>query len=324
MAPPEVAREYGQALAAERAAALAAIAASWRRMTDDFDASWSMVRPQVVRTAQAAQVEIGQLADTRMPQLIAATAPKAASPEYEVNVGAWINATGDGRTLDTLTDGAVIHAKQRVGAGASPLAARQAAGEWLLLAVGTALSDTHRGIEQMHGHARRVGGYVRMLNPPSCGRCIILAGKIYRGRQAFERHPGCDCIHVPAAENVAGDIRTDPGEYLNSLDDDKLARALGSKANAQAFRDGADHSQIINAYRRAGSVQKAQMYGTNIKFTFEGTSRRGWGHRAIQQRHGAARPGRVNPARIMPSTIYERATDRDDAIRLLRTYGWIF
>lgn len=324
MATPRVAREYAQALTAERAAALAAIAASWRRMTDDFDASWQVVRPQVVRTAQAAQMEVAQLADTWTPRMITETAPRAAAAQYGVDVSTWLNVTGDGRTLDTLTDGAVIHAKQRVAAGATPFAARQAAGAWLTLAVGTALSDTHRGIEQMHGHSRRVGGYVRMLNPPSCGRCIILAGVIYSSREAFERHPDCDCIHVPAAENIAGDLRTNPRTYLDSLDDDELARALGSKANAQAFKDGADQSQIINAYRRAGSVQKAQMYGAQARFTFEGTSRRGWGYRAIQRHHGAARPDRVNPARLMPSTIYERAANRDDAIRLLRTYGWIF
>lgn len=323
MATPRVVREYGRLLSAERAAALAAIMASWSRMTDDFDASWSLVRPQVVRTAQAAQAEVASIADEWTPRVIASTAPTAPVAEYAMAAGAWVNVAGDGRPLDTLADGAVVHAKRRVAVGAPPAAARQAAGLWLTMAVGTALSDTHRGIEQMHGHSRGLTAYVRMLNPPSCGRCIILAGKIYGTAEAFERHYGCDCIHAPASENIAGDILTDPGAYLNSLSEDELVRAMGSKANAQAVMDGADVNQIINAYRRSGSVQKAQMYGQQVKYTLEGTSRRGLAYRTMQRRHGPAAAGHQVP-RLMPSTIYEQATSREDAIRLLRTYGWIF
>lgn len=39
--------------------------------------------------------------------------------------------------------------------------------------------------------------YVRMLTPPSCARCAILAGRIYRDLDAFQRHPLCDCVMVP-------------------------------------------------------------------------------------------------------------------------------
>jgi hypothetical protein len=42
--------------------------------------------------------------------------------------------------------------------------------------------------------------YVRMLNPPSCARCAILAGRIYRDLDAFDRHPGCDCVMVPVQD----------------------------------------------------------------------------------------------------------------------------
>lgn len=39
--------------------------------------------------------------------------------------------------------------------------------------------------------------YVRVLVPPSCDRCTILAGRIYRDLEGFARHPGCDCQHWP-------------------------------------------------------------------------------------------------------------------------------
>src|SRR5690625_2456893 len=128
--------------------------------------------------------------------------------------------------------------------------------------MGTVLADTMRGAEQMHMKARRVGGYVRMRGGDSpCGRCVMRAGRVYDSDTALERHPRCRCVHIPAAESIAGDLRVDPHEWLDSLDDDELAKALGSRANAQAFRDGADPGQLVNAYRRRGDVRKAQVYG---------------------------------------------------------------
>ena len=59
--------------------------------------------------------------------------------------------------------------------------------------------------------------YVRMLNPPSCSRCILLAGKKYHKNEGFARHPLCDCVHVPTDDEIGDDIRFDPVEYFNSL-----------------------------------------------------------------------------------------------------------
>lgn len=42
--------------------------------------------------------------------------------------------------------------------------------------------------------------YVRMLVPPSCPRCAILAGRIYRDLEEFSRHPSCDCVMVPVQD----------------------------------------------------------------------------------------------------------------------------
>lgn len=155
-----------------------------------------------------------------------------------------------------------------------------------------------------------------MLQPPSCGRCVILAGKRVSTREPFLRHPGCDCRHIPASESVAEDLSVNPAEYLDGLSDDELAKALGSRANAQAWRDGADPAQLINAYRRSGAVRAAQVYDRRVKYTTEATTRRGWAH----SRMGA---GRRRAPRLMPESIYQIATSRDEALRLLRLYGWI-
>src|SRR5690606_23965723 len=42
--------------------------------------------------------------------------------------------------------------------------------------------------------------YVRMLTPPSCSRCTVLAGRWYRKNAGFARHPGC----FPAGAMVSG------------------------------------------------------------------------------------------------------------------------
>lgn len=151
-----------------------------------------------------------------------------------------------------------------------------------------------------------VDGYVRMLNPPSCSRCVILAGKFYRWNEGFERHPNCDCRHIPTTENLAGDITTDPQAYFDSLthlEQDRIFTATG----AEAIRDGADMGRVVNA-RRNGGVRKAQLFGREAFTTTVGTGRR----------------SRGGP-RLMPESIYAIAgDDRAEAIRLLKLHGFIF
>jgi hypothetical protein len=47
------------------------------------------------------------------------------------------------------------------------------------------------------GRRPAVTGYVRSLNPPSCSRCAVLAGRVYRYSTGFQRHPRCDCLMTP-------------------------------------------------------------------------------------------------------------------------------
>src|SRR5699024_9540935 len=113
------------------------------------------------------------------------------------------------------------------------------------------------------------------------------------------------------------DWRADYGRYLDSLDDDQLARVLGSKANARAYHDGASVQEMVNAYRKAGSVRKAQGYGRDVKITFDGTTRQGRYGRLVRERGGDFRKqqGRVRAVegRLMPSSIYEIAESRAQA-----------
>lgn len=332
MTAPAEAQRYARDLLAEKRAALASVAFSWSQMGDDFDASWRRVGPRIVTATEAAQLEVATLAARYVGDVAPLTVSRLHPPEYTPDAKAWVGVAGDGRPVESLAQQAVIRAKVAVGDGATAYQALEQSGKWLSVAMGTVVADTHRGVEQVGLKARRIGMYVRMLNHPSCGRCVILAGKTFRSSTAFQRHPGCDCVHIPASQDIAGDLTTDPSVYLDSLDDDELAKALGSKANAQAYRDGADANQLVNAYRK-GAVQKAQLYGkTELSFTTEGVTRRGSAYQAMSARHSAfqreldVKGGRYRSAqvqRLMPSSIYELAKDPADAQRLLRTYGWI-
>ena len=58
--------------------------------------------------------------------------------------------------------------------------------------VATQLQDVSRQAASIERAVRpQVTHYVRALNLPSCGRCIILAGKPERSEVAFRRHPQC-------------------------------------------------------------------------------------------------------------------------------------
>lgn len=151
--------------------------------------------------------------------------------------------------------------------------------------------------------------YVRVLTPPSCPRCAILAGRVYRDLDGFKRHPGCDCVHWPVQnwqEAHDAGLVSSPQEAF----DKGLIRGL-SQADSDAIRDGADIAQVVNA---AQGVTTTNLFGRNVKATTSGTTRRAAWRRA-------------NPSllvRLRPESIYDIADgDRAEVTRLLTLYGYI-
>ena len=140
-----------------------------------------------------------------------------------------------------------------------------------------------------------------------------MAGRWYKWNAGFQRHPQCDCVHVPAAEDAAGDLTTNPSDYFDSLTPAQQD-SIFTKSGAQAIRDGADINQVVNARR---GMYRAQSLG-GARLTREGITRYGYATNAPGS-SVAARRG----ARLMPETIYEVAADRADAVRLLRTNGYL-
>jgi hypothetical protein len=204
----------------------------------------------------------------------------------------------------------------------------------------TGMQDTGRSSVQaaMFGHG--ANWYVRMLRPPSCARCAILAGRKYRSSQAFDRHKRCDCIHIPMAED-SDDWTTNPTRYFRSLTTGQQDRIF-TKAGAQAIRDAGVRETAINQVVNARQgIQTVTAYGRQVQATTVGTTRRALFGRyeilpdgTLRRRSDAELdnlPGSRNRAtrapRLLPDEIYRLAEvfgwDRAEVLRQLRRFAYV-
>lgn len=314
MALPDSVGAYWLGQQRVSAVTLALVKRLWLRMGNDFDASWDKIAPTLVSAVENAQLKSAGLAADFVPTVLG---EQGIDPEVlgDVVPESFVGVTGGGVPLESAMYRSVIASKTAVADGASSGAALAGGAEVLQMLVQTVLSDTGRAAESVGIAARPSVGYVRMMNPPSCARCVILAGRFYKWSAGFKRHPRCDCRHVPSTQQVASEISVDPVRYFRSLTNAQQDSAFGPAA-AQAIRDGADISQVVNADR---GMQRAQVYGRSLAYTTEGTTKRGVAGKVIRARGRTP----VTTPRLMPEAIYEIAESRDDALRLLKLNGYV-
>jgi hypothetical protein len=342
MPAPTAASRHRLRLLSIQTATIAAMQRVWRRMEPrgDWRAQYrDEVGPRLVALAVASQVAATTEANQYVPDVLA----ELDFDPVDVSVPrlAFAGYSGDGRPVDTLLEQSMFVAARSFDlANSTPEAVLRVpefdvdaaladaladAERWVAMVAGTIIADTNRAAESAALTANEsVEGYVRMLNPPSCSRCVILAGRFYRWNDGFERHPRCDCVHIPASEADLADLRVNPGLYFDSLSREEQDQIF-TKAGAQAVRDGADLHQVVNARRGMNTAQqnprgwipKGNLVRDDLGLfvTTEGTTVRGLAN--------ATRRGRNAVRRLMPESIYELARDRDDAIRLLRLHGFI-
>lgn len=153
--------------------------------------------------------------------------------------------------------------------------------------VASIVQDAGRAAESVAIAARPNIGHVRMLNPPSCARCAVLAGRVYRYSTGFLRHPSDDCVMIPTTL-ANRDLVQDPVDLMRR----GLVTGL-SKADQQAITDGADFGQVVNVrLRKAGLTESGRVL-----------TRRG---------------------RLSPEAIYRQAgDDRERALTLLQQAGYL-
>lgn len=266
------------------------VAASWRALSAAVTAMVTAYQAEAARGVDG-YVAAAMILDGVSPDPAGATA-----------AAAFAGVASDGRDLADLLDYPAFHALDFIGAGMDPGTALAAGGASLDRIVATQIQDAARvatGVAMVND--RRTVGFIRVVSPSACSRCVILAGVWYRYDAGFARHPNCSCVGIPSAEVITP--RT-PQALFDAMTDEQLKHSGWSAADVQAIRDGGDIAQVTNAHRGLRSVSVA---GRTIKTTVTGTSRR----------------GRSPGFRLMPEQIYRDAANRNDAIRLLEKYGFL-
>jgi hypothetical protein len=216
---------------------------SWSRMGSDFDASWAQIAPQLLQVASAAQLAAATAATAYVPAVLDETGQPDA-PEARVRPEMFAGVAEDGRTLGGLLSGATRFAKQAVGKGAGPDSALALGGRWLDGALSTIVTDAGRDAAFTEVAVRPHMGWVRMVNPPCCSRCAVMAGRWYSHNDILPRHRRCDCTLIPSQENVAGDFTTSAAELHK--------RGLITDLTADQHKritDGADLNKVLNEGR---------------------------------------------------------------------------
>ncbi|MFF7982290.1 hypothetical protein ACFZDK_24700 [Streptomyces sp. NPDC007901] len=340
----------GRHLAQQRRIAATTMAAALREwgMLDagQLRASWSSVGPRLVAVLTSGQLAAATGADDYIDGV--ADAEDAGGAEDRVNPSAFAGVAADGRPLDTLMLRPLFTTFEAIKAGSGTQQALGAGRGLLATIIRSEVADAGRGAVGVGIAGRRtIQGYVRVVQPPACARCVILAGKEFGWNKGFQRHPRCDCIHLPTtlvARNQhrgrldsdafspttrpgrGGGAFVDPVDYFRSLSLAEQNRVFG-EAGARAIREGADPASVVNARR---GMYTADAYGRRVAATREGVTRRGAFYRAERRR--AMDRGLVGPSgrgfqlrtpRLLPEEIYRLAEDREDAIRLLRRFGYL-
>lgn len=266
----------------------AAVARAWQAMGDDFDESWARVRPRMLSVVEAGRAAAVANAIPYTPAVLAETG------QVDAGVGAlaqaaFLASAPDGRDMGSLLDESIVKAKTVVAGGAGPGEALASSGRWLSMVTLTTLADTRRMVYQADIIQRpTLTGYVRMLNMPSCRRCIALAGKWFRWNEGFQRHPNCDCTHIPGAENVVGDARTDPYLAFKSMTEEQQEQTFG-RSEARAIREGADLYKVVNQ-----SVRKLPTANSAIDRIYRTAGTRSNAIRMLQQQGFILDRGQVN------------------------------
>lgn len=313
----------------------------WRELdARDLTGSWeNLVGPAVVDAVAAGQLAAAARAD---PYLDAIEEADGGVPDGSARIRAatFAGHASDGRALDSLLYLPVITTKQGIAAGLDDVEAMMRGLNQLLRIAATQVTDAGRtAVGAGIAGRRTIQGYIRVATSPCCARCAILSGKEFGWNRGFQRHPRCDCIHVPATLIARGrggrgrvlperpGMVTNPRDYFSSLSRREQDRIF-TVAGARAIRDGADITSVVNARR---GMYTASAYGRQLRATREGTTRRGAFFRSERGRAIArgqvpstiGRAYRLRTPRLMPEEIYELAGSRDEAIAMLRRFGYI-
>lgn len=348
--PVDVARTYYAAQTRLERRTANRIQALWRQLDRaSLSDTWQAhVGPAVLKAVTAGQLAAAAQADSYLDAIVAASSEDPAEGG-RIRPAAFAGQASDGRPLDSLLYLPVITTKEAIAAGAADVDAMMRGLNQLLRMSATQVADAGRtAVGAGIAGRRTIQGYIRIAAAPCCARCAILSGKEFGWNAGFQRHPRCDCIHMPATLIARSSLRrgslergemfpttgrggprgfVDAQRYFASLSRAEQDRIF-TIAGARAIRDGADISSVVNARR---GMYTAAAYRQQVRATREGVTSRGAFYRSERSRaitRGQApsdigRAFRLRTPRLLPEEIYRLAESRAEAIAMLRRFGYL-
>lgn len=161
----------------------------------------------------------------------------------------------------------------------------------------TQIADTGRAAAGVATAARpQLSGYIRNVGGTCCKRCALLAGRFYRYDTGWLRHVNCRCTMVPTTTAGYDDVIETPADLFEAGRITDL-----SVAESKALEDGADFSRVVNASRGGMKVVGASATRVTTELATK----------------------RAGLVRLTPYSIYQLASSRDEAIRLLGSHGYL-
>jgi hypothetical protein len=274
-------------------------------LSDVLPTAWA-----TLTTAQRRAAEIGN------DYMDAAARTEGIDPGPRVKATSLAGIASDGRNLETLLFQPLVKMLVQEAAG-SPFPDVLSTGRNSMnLITTTQIHDAARVAEGTKvASNKRWKGYVRMVEPSACSRCIILAGRTYSWNTGFLRHPNCRCAHIPTS--IARPDAADPREMFDAMSRKEQDRAF-TKEGAEAIRLGADPARAVNARQGMNTTQTAT--GRQVKQAIDYRGQQG----LYITRAGTGVKRQRGQIRLMPESILRFAAgNRDEAIRLLRVHGYI-
>ena len=246
-------------------ATLSLVRREWSRMGEDLDSSWARVGPRVALLTAAAQARSARDGSDYVSGALEAQGTPV-EPMAALQANALAGVAADGRSLEQMLYGAVVRART---AKVDTLPQRLQVGRnWLDMAVHTSVSDAGRDAAKVAVTVRPRVKWVRIVSPPCCGRCAILAGRVYEFSEGFKRHPKCDCAMLPqtVADPFAAGRKIDPADVTDLTGKQRaliasgqsLTRVVNDHARKRgAFSDYLPPTRVDKVIDRAAQREKA-------------------------------------------------------------------
>jgi hypothetical protein len=240
----------------------------WSQMSPtDFDQSYATIAPSLEALTAGAQLAAATAGAAYVPQALDQQGIDIA-PEARVRPAAFAGVASDGRTLAGLLEGAVVASKRaatRGLAGGDALANGQ---RWLETALQGAVNDAARDAAAVEVAARPRVRWVRVVNPPCCVRCAVLATDVQYWNRPLPRHPRCDCFALPTTVANADQHLTDPKQLydrglITDLSPAERARIDGGEDLVKVLNTSRDRWREQLAADRRSDRPARELWGKN-------------------------------------------------------------